>query len=71
MFKLLTKIPAKKFFMLLDSGSIEEHLVDPMKSSDLLLVDGTFWTDTEMIDNGLSKKLAEKWGTIHKVGPGE
>ena len=68
-FKLLTKIRQKVFYA---PGlcSIEEHLIGPMKSSDLLLVDGTFWTDTEMIDNGLSKKLAREMGHNPQSGPG-
>ena len=69
MFKLLTKIQGKKVFYAPGLGSIEEHLIGPMKSSDLLLVDGTFWTDTEMIDNGLSKKLAREMGHNPQSGP--
>ncbi|OUW02737.1 MAG: pyrroloquinoline quinone biosynthesis protein PqqB [Betaproteobacteria bacterium TMED156] len=60
----------KKIFYAPGLGSIEEHLLEPMKESDLLLVDGTFWTDTEMIDNGLSKKLAREMGHNPQSGPG-
>ena len=60
----------KKVFYAPGLCSIEEHLIDPMKTSDLLLVDGTFWTDTEMIDNGLSKKLAREMGHNPQSGPG-
>lgn len=48
---------------------IEDHLENPMKNSDVLLVDGTFWTDTEMIDLGLSKKRAREMG--HKPQSGD
>jgi pyrroloquinoline quinone biosynthesis protein B len=60
----------KKIFYAPGLVSIEDHLLAPMKESDLLLVDGTFWTDTEMIDNGLSKKLAREMGHNPQSGPG-
>ncbi len=60
----------KKIFYAPGLGSIEKHLLEPMTESDLLLVDGTFWTDTEMIDNGLSKKLAREMGHNPQSGPG-
>ena len=60
----------KQVFYAPGLGSIEDHLLGPMKESDLLLVDGTFWTDTEMIDNGLSKKLAREMGHNPQSGPG-
>ena len=48
---------------------IESHLVSPMKKANVLLVDGTFWTDSEMIDNGLSKKMAREMGHKPQSGP--
>jgi len=35
-----------------------------MRSAQLVLVDGTFWTDTEMIDLGLSSKRAAEMGHL-------
>ena len=61
---------SKRVFYSPGLESIEHHLLDRMEESDLLLVDGTFWTDTEMIDNGLSKKLAREMGHNPQSGPG-
>ncbi len=68
--QIIDENSGKKVFYAPGLCAIEEHLVASMKSSDLLLVDGTFWTDTEMIDNGLSKKLAREMGHNPQSGPG-
>ncbi|WP_116138275.1 pyrroloquinoline quinone biosynthesis protein PqqB [Trinickia diaoshuihuensis] len=41
-----------------------DAVVSAMRSAQLVLVDGTFWTDTEMIDLGLSKKRAADMGHL-------
>jgi pyrroloquinoline quinone biosynthesis protein B len=41
-----------------------------MASADAVLVDGTFWTDDEMIGLGLSKKTARDIGHLPQSGPG-
>ncbi|MGG1945734.1 pyrroloquinoline quinone biosynthesis protein PqqB [Trinickia sp. NRRL B-1857] len=41
-----------------------DEVVWAMRSAQLVLVDGTFWTDTEMIDLGLSKKRATDMGHL-------
>lgn len=68
--QIMDKNTKKKVFYSPGLVSIESHLLEPMKESDLLLVDGTFWTDTEMIDNGLSKKLAREMGHNPQSGQG-
>ncbi|OIR00982.1 coenzyme PQQ synthesis protein B [mine drainage metagenome] len=42
--------------------SIESHLPELMNQADCIMVDGTFWTDTEMIDLGLMTKTARSIG---------
>ena len=49
---------------------IEPHLVPLMESADAVMVDGTFWTDTEMIDMGISKKRAREIGHNPQSGHG-
>jgi pyrroloquinoline quinone biosynthesis protein B len=39
-------------------------------SSDLLLIDGTFWSDDELITTGRSKKTAREMGHLPLSGPG-
>jgi pyrroloquinoline quinone biosynthesis protein B len=41
-----------------------------MQNADCLLVDGTFWTEDEMIDQGLGKKKAAEMGHLPQSGAG-
>ncbi len=41
-----------------------------MSSSDVVMVDGTFWTDDEMIRLGLSKHLGSEIGQSAQSGAG-
>jgi pyrroloquinoline quinone biosynthesis protein B len=43
---------------------------DAMSGADLVLVDGTFWRDDEMIRLGLSRKTAQDIGHLAQSGPG-
>ena len=43
-------------------GAMEEHVWKAMQEVDCVLVDGTFWTDDEMIRLGLSAKRARQIG---------
>ncbi|HTS23551.1 MAG TPA: pyrroloquinoline quinone biosynthesis protein PqqB [Casimicrobiaceae bacterium] len=49
---------------------IDERVADAMKSADCLLVDGTFWTDDEMIRLGVGSKRAQDIGHLPQAGPG-
>jgi pyrroloquinoline quinone biosynthesis protein B len=51
-------------------GAVTPALLDVMAGADAVLVDGTFWTDTEMIDLGLSKKTARDIGHLPQSGVG-
>jgi len=51
-------------------GEIESHLVPLLGAADGVLVDGTFWTDDEMITLGISKKTARSIGHLPQSGPG-
>jgi pyrroloquinoline quinone biosynthesis protein B len=51
-------------------GEITPAVFDAMASADMVLVDGTFWTDDEMIRLGLSKKTARDIGHLAQSGPG-
>lgn len=39
-------------------------------SSDVVLIDGTFWSDTELIQAGRSQKTARETGHLPLSGPG-
>lgn len=51
-------------------GEIERHLKPFLEDADCLLVDGTFWTDDEMIRLGISKKRARDIGHLPQSGNG-
>ena len=51
-------------------GAMEQHVWAAMQRADCVLVDGTFWHDTEMIDLGLSRKRARDLGHLPQSGAG-
>lgn len=51
-------------------GEITKPVFDAMASADCVMVDGTFWTDDEMISLGMSKKTARSIGHLPQSGPG-
>ena len=51
-------------------GEITPALFDVMAGADAVLVDGTFWTDDEMIRLGLSTKTARDIGHLPQHGAG-
>jgi pyrroloquinoline quinone biosynthesis protein B len=51
-------------------GEIEPHVWAAMQAADCVLVDGTFWTDDEMIRLGLSRKRARDIGHLPQSGAG-
>ncbi len=51
-------------------GEIEPHLKPLLERADVVMVDGTFWTDEEMIRLGISKKRAREIGHLPQSGPG-
>jgi pyrroloquinoline quinone biosynthesis protein B len=51
-------------------GCIDDSVWDAMKSAACVLVDGTFWTDDEMIRLGVSQKHARDIGHLPQSGTG-
>ena len=49
-------------------GAIDEDLWDAMQAASCVLVDGTFWTDDEMIRLGVSRKRARDIGHLPQSG---
>jgi pyrroloquinoline quinone biosynthesis protein B len=49
-------------------GAIDERLWDAMQRAACVLVDGTFWTDDEMIRVGVSRKRAQDLGHLPQSG---
>ncbi len=51
-------------------GEIEAHVEEAMRRSDCVLVDGTFWTNDEMINLGVGCKTAREIGHLPQSGAG-
>ena len=51
-------------------GEIEPHVMAAMQRVDCLMVDGTFWTDDEMVRQGISHKHAREIGHLPQSGSG-
>jgi pyrroloquinoline quinone biosynthesis protein B len=51
-------------------GAIDEPLWHALQAADCVLVDGTFWSDDEMIQLGASRKRAREIGHLPQSGPG-
>jgi len=51
-------------------AEIEPHVWEAMRMADCVMVDGTFWTDEEMIALGISNKRARDIGHLPQSGPG-
>jgi pyrroloquinoline quinone biosynthesis protein B len=51
-------------------AQITPPILAAMATADCLLVDGTTWTDDEMITQGLSNKRAQDMGHLPQSGPG-
>jgi pyrroloquinoline quinone biosynthesis protein B len=64
------KANGKKAFYAPGLGEIEPHVLEVMRSVDCVLVDGSFWTEDEMVRSGLSKKMAADMGHLPQSGNG-
>jgi pyrroloquinoline quinone biosynthesis protein B len=60
----------KRLFYAPGLGQLEPHVRAAMQAADCVLVDGTLWTDDEMIALGASKKTSRDMGHLPQSGPG-
>lgn len=51
-------------------GLMEASVKAAMQAADVVMVDGTFWTEDEMVKNGLSNKMAAEMGHLPQSGVG-
>jgi pyrroloquinoline quinone biosynthesis protein B len=51
-------------------GEIEPHVRPFLAEADCVMLDGTFWTDDELVRLGVSKKRARDMGHLPQSGPG-
>lgn len=60
----------RKLFYAPGLGRMEPHVWAAMQAADCVLVDGTLWTDDEMITLGASKKTSRAMGHLPQSGKG-
>ncbi len=60
----------KNLFYAPGLGALEPHVIPYMENADCLLVDGTLWTDNEMIKAGISDKHGSEMGHLDQSGKG-
>ncbi len=60
----------KNLFYAPGLGIIEDHVLDYMRDADVVLVDGTVWTNDEMSRHGISDKLASEMGHLDQSSKG-
>lgn len=59
----------KKFFVATNLSGHNSEWMKLAASADVILIDGTFWTDNELRDTGRSKKSAREIGHLPLSGP--
>jgi len=64
------KDTGKKVFYAPGLGQMEPHVWEAMSQADLILVDGTMWTNDEMMRAGASEKTALSMGHLPQTGEG-
>ena len=60
----------KQIFYAPGLGQMEPHVWAAMQAADCVLVDGTLWTEDEMITLGASKKTSRSMGHLPQLGAG-
>lgn len=60
----------KNLFYAPGLGVMEPHIWAAMQAADCVLIDGTLWTDDEMITLGFSSKTSRDMGHLPQSGPG-
>lgn len=68
--KMFDKKTGKSVFYAPGLGEMEPHVWQAMSAADVILVDGTMWTDDEMISRGASTKTARSMGHLPQSGNG-
>ncbi|WP_421715293.1 pyrroloquinoline quinone biosynthesis protein PqqB [Arcobacter arenosus] len=65
---VVNKNTGKRLFYLPGLGVMEDHVFDEMRNADVLLIEGTLWTNDEMIKGEFSTKLGTDMGHIPLSG---
>ena len=69
-FKVEDTSTGKNLFYAPGLGEIEDHVYEYMQNADVVLIDGTVWTNDEMSRHGISNKLASEMGHLDQSSKG-
>lgn len=69
-FQVSDENTGKKLFYAPGLGEIEDHVYRYMQDADVVLIDGTVWTNDEMAQHGISTKLASEMGHMDQSSKG-
>ena len=67
--KMTSKTSGKSFFYIPGCAEVDAPLADRIRGAELLFLDGTLFTDDEMVTQGLSQKTGQRMGHISMSGP--
>jgi len=68
--RIVDRASGKALFYAPGVGEIEPHLAPFLADADCVMIDGTFWTEDELVRLGISKKRARDMGHLPQSGPG-
>ena len=68
--RIVDQASGKALFYAPGVGEIEPHLAPFLAEADCLMIDGTFWTEDELVRLGISKKRARDMGHLPQSGRG-
>jgi pyrroloquinoline quinone biosynthesis protein B len=68
--RVVDKRSGRALFYAPGLGEIEPHLRPFLAGAECLMLDGTFWSDDELIRLGVAKKSARDMGHLPQSGPG-
>ena len=69
-FRVRDKATGKNLFYAPGLGAMEKHVLRYMEEADVILVDGTVWTNNELSKEGISTKLASEMGHLDQSSRG-
>jgi pyrroloquinoline quinone biosynthesis protein B len=69
-YRVEDKKTGKNLFYAPGLGIIEDHVLEYMRDADVILVDGTVWTNDEMSRHGINDKLASEMGHLDQSSKG-
>ena len=61
---IINKKTDKRLFYIPGLGVLEKHIIEEMSKADILLIEGTLWTNDEMIKGKFSSKLGTDMGHV-------